>query len=67
MTIRLDPDYDVADHFSEEVVLLRAAMSGLESVLGCDAHAEEVAEAVKWAERVETSAWALKRKLRGEE
>jgi hypothetical protein len=59
----LDPECDVADHAPEEVLLLRAAFAGLENALGCDAHVEEVFEAWKWAERVETSAWALKNKL----
>ena len=61
--VRLDPDYDVAGHFPEEVTLLRAAFAGLENALGCDAHPEEVREAIKWVERVQTSAWALKEKL----
>jgi hypothetical protein len=59
----LDPECDVAEHASEEVMLLRAAFGGLENALACDAHVEEVFEAWKWAERVETSAWALKNKL----
>lgn len=62
-TPRLDPECDVAEHAPEEVMLLRAAMGGLEKALDCDAHVEEVFEAWKWAERVETSAWALKNKL----
>lgn len=59
----LDPECDVAEHAHEEVALLLAAVGGLENALACDAHAEEVAEAWKWADRVQTSAWALKNKL----
>jgi hypothetical protein len=61
--VTLDPEFDVADHAAEEVVLLRAAMAELEGALDCDAHLEEVSSACEWAQRVETSAWALRRKL----
>jgi hypothetical protein len=64
MATRLDPEYDLADCFSGEVIVLRAAYRQLEQALGNDAHKEEAAEARVFAERVETSAWALAKALR---
>jgi hypothetical protein len=64
MATRLDPEYDLADCFHEEVILLRAAYRQLDQALGNDAHKEEAVEACVFAERVETSAWALAKALR---
>lgn len=62
-TARLDPEYPVEQYVAQEADLLAAAAAGLRNALHCDAHVEEVFEAWKWAERVETSALALKNKL----